>query len=606
MRVLHFLPFATYLALATALPHLSRQDGFERRAFNPLNVTRAGSDDYGLLQPEAIVNDPELVYKSCDDPLVSDVEIDPQEVWAGLGCSSLYVALWSNWTMEKEDTDLSFSQHIANRMHAPPNWICEDIDDAPCNSADLQCDDTFFACGHMIMNSLANVHNQYNRPYQKMLEAHDRLQDIVGFSFRELFCPEMDDDEMDMLALVVGLLTAGQIGISGIVETWLKKALQSAVKANFGVVKDGIMHTTAMAQPFATAGITDDLEGDSSDAKLTELLGRIYDRMRDTQRELVKSLFSQEDSEAVLGLRYLIEDGASMRSSLDADWESLDEDIMKLFLGLMIPNAWSIAPKFADSQYKTWSNPFVVNSNLPCGQKPEMFDYYDQYKGFHEICYNGEGWYMLMVEESAVLNSYSGSQYTYEFYEVPGIEQLTSKDGYYGVKAEDILASSVEGWKKNGEKQGYTIPEDESLVVPQDDSAGELRYTGGIQQPGFFSLSVCPDWDTMMPDRFAEDLMTSQPAPELGSSDLCRHPRTLIMLVFTSRMLSTNSECQLMNPEKIYMGLICLRKAVYQGNARNPKWTAREAVTSFGDPTPQRSHQEHSDLGTHGDCGPTR
>lgn len=58
----------------------------------------------------------------------------------------------------------------------------------------------------------------YRRPYVKMLEAHDRLQDVVAFSFREIFAPDVKDNSFDFVGLIVGLVTFGQLGISAIAE----------------------------------------------------------------------------------------------------------------------------------------------------------------------------------------------------------------------------------------------------------------------------------------------------------------------------------------------------------------------------------------------------
>lgn len=38
-------------------------------------------------------------------------------------------------------------RYISNKIHGPEGWKCTDMENEQCNSADLECEDTYYACG---------------------------------------------------------------------------------------------------------------------------------------------------------------------------------------------------------------------------------------------------------------------------------------------------------------------------------------------------------------------------------------------------------------------------------------------------------------------------
>lgn len=98
MRVAYTFSAATCLALAAALPNPQRDDGNE--------------NDQALLDmsgwPDSVL---ENVNKPCTDPLASDADQDPEEIWNGLGCGELRSALHGNWSAESETTKLSYVEY---------------------------------------------------------------------------------------------------------------------------------------------------------------------------------------------------------------------------------------------------------------------------------------------------------------------------------------------------------------------------------------------------------------------------------------------------------------------------------------------------------------
>lgn len=142
--------------------------------------------------------------------------------------------------------------------------------------------------------------------------------------------------------------------------------------------------------------------------------------------------------------------------------------------------------------------PLCRNSNKPCG-KSEEFLTGEGYQKLREVCYNGEAWHIVITEYAAMISNENAGHHQVLYHEVPGMKQLTSKGGYFGLTAQDIVASSVEGWKKNGKKQGYKIPKNEPITSGDKTKyqGRDLTFTKGVREPGFFSLSVCPKRDDM-------------------------------------------------------------------------------------------------------------
>lgn len=102
-----------------------------------------------------------------------------------------------------------------------------------------------------------------------------------------------------------------------------------------------------------------DIEGSTVDAQLSDYLGKVYDQLRSQQSDIVKELF-RGSTEGRLALYYLMNHGAFINAKNDDDWDEIEGEIMKLFLGQLIPQAWSLAPTLQAGDNDAYSNVFFV------------------------------------------------------------------------------------------------------------------------------------------------------------------------------------------------------------------------------------------------------
>lgn len=60
----------------------------------------------------------------------------------------------------------------------------------------------------------------YYRAYDHIKDIHDRLQDDAAFSFIDIFAPDVEGSDDNIIAdVVVGVVTLGAIGVGSVADT---------------------------------------------------------------------------------------------------------------------------------------------------------------------------------------------------------------------------------------------------------------------------------------------------------------------------------------------------------------------------------------------------
>lgn len=116
------------------------------------------------------------------------------------------------------------------------------------------------------------------------------------------------------------------------------------------------------------------------------------------------------------------------------------------------------------------------------------------------VCYNGNQFYVLTVghyEDGVDVQSdtpgYPGNTPPFQVL-AGGTHEVLDGKNWGGITLDDMVISSYGGYLKNGNRNGYTISEDDNA-----DSIDELMWAAGVQTPGFFNLPVCTSlWNTLM------------------------------------------------------------------------------------------------------------
>lgn len=77
------------------------------------------------------------------------------------------------------------------------------------------------------------------------------------------------------------------------------------------------------------------------------------------------------------------------------------------------------------------------------------------------------------------------------FEALPGGTFDTLSGGKWGgVRLDDFVISAYNGYKLNGNKNGYQMP-DQSKIVDGSGAEGDIIFAAGVQTPGFTKLPVC-------------------------------------------------------------------------------------------------------------------
>ncbi|KAL1976523.1 hypothetical protein VTN31DRAFT_2805 [Thermomyces dupontii] len=486
-------------------------------------------DPHVLDLPSSLIDDTarEKILKTCSDPLVQTIDQDPVAVWEGLGCHELHGALDYDWYMNQSRTKFSYVEYISDKMHGPANWRCHHIDNGPCNNPNVQCHQTEFACGHMILNSLANVHAMYRRGYDALLSAHDRVQDDV-LSFTDVFAPELK--QIDWLGdLLIPLITLGLGAIGEIAEKTLKVVMENVKQINkakkaggkgkdpdrggkgdeeldekynktSSKIKDGITLAAGMAMPYGLIHLPAELTGESTNAKVFSLLGQIYDQLTQMQIMQVNDLFNGS-SNSMQALWRIIDGGTFTLFDGNNTLFDYHEEIKKMFFAALIPKTWEVAPGFEDEKgsgyLKRVSTPIFLKTGSKCGEDPpwDIKDNYHLSDDVIEICYEGNQWYIVVVE-SWFSGSAFGPSWSHKLRTLPGTDVLVKEGGFQGVTATDMLISALSAYEQSGGKQFWSPPKGSS-VVKKDGSGYALQFTDGLHTPGLVQMQVCTDWEKM-------------------------------------------------------------------------------------------------------------
>lgn len=85
-------------------------------------------------------------------------------------------------------------------------------------------------------------------------------------------------------------------------------------------------------------------------------------------------------------------------------------------------------------------------------------------------------------------SSYKDTWYFEKLKPVPGTEKLVSEDGYLGVRAVDMLESSLNAIKEGGQ---LWQPDKDTPYIKKDGSGLALAYSGGVSSPGLVQMPAC-------------------------------------------------------------------------------------------------------------------
>lgn len=88
----------------------------------------------------------------------------------------------------------------------------------------------------------------------------------------------------------------------------------------------------------------------------------------------------------------------------------------------------------------------------------------------------------------SIPSSYKDTWFIDTLESVPRLEKLSTEDGYLGVRAADMLESSLNAVQEGGQ---LWQPNKDTPYMKKDGSGLALAYTGGVTSPGLVQLPAC-------------------------------------------------------------------------------------------------------------------
>ncbi|KAJ5515142.1 hypothetical protein N7463_004694 [Penicillium fimorum] len=399
----------------------------------------------------------------------SQVQGDPEAQWKAAGAKSAWDTTISAW---KQNPSGGLSQYFSSYLHGPQYMRCSDIATENRCSQPVECQDATIPAGSLILNGFAGIHQLHASAFQAIGNVQADVSNNIG-SFTSTFSPQPVDkgallkNIFDSMALVIGL------GSSVVFNVALKQMENVIVKA---IMADTLAAGMSAVGSFYKTNMKGAIEGLQVQNTIDSFLGETMNTWKGIESSYLESLFSKSNPDTDT-LYTMINNGA-MGAIMDAlDLNSTSNDVKKILYGQMIPFAWSVSQDQA--------RPFIWRSDDSCDETTKSIPRSagdligdPTLPAKINVCYDGKLHYLL--------NGHGKDSYMLSA--LPGGDHLTL-DGteWGGIIIEDIIESSVSGWAKHGNQNGYPRPDVNSVVTT---FGGDVP---SVRTPGFFNLPVCTD-----------------------------------------------------------------------------------------------------------------
>ncbi|KAJ5199735.1 hypothetical protein N7472_004939 [Penicillium cf. griseofulvum] len=363
----------------------------------------------------------------------SQVQGEPDQQWEAAGAKAAWDTTISAW---KQDPRGSLSQFFSTYLHGPDHMRCNDIATENRCSQPVECEDATIPAGALILNGFAGVHQLHGSAFQAIENVQADVSNVIG-SFTSQFAPKPDDkgkvlkNIFDASALIIALG-------SSVVFNYILKELEHVVMKS--IMYDTIAASMGAIGSFYKTNMKGAIEGLQVQNTVDSFLGETMKGWKNLESSYLQNLFSENaDTDSL----YSLINNGTMGAIMDnLDLSSTSQDVQKILFGQMIPFAWSASLD-------------EVN-----------------------VCYDGKLHYLL--------NAHGTDKHS--LIALPGGDHVTL-DGtsWGGITIEDIVISSIDGFKQNNNANGYSRPDVNTIVTS---FGGQVP---GVRTPGFFNLPVCTD-----------------------------------------------------------------------------------------------------------------
>ncbi|KPM42325.1 hypothetical protein AK830_g4226 [Neonectria ditissima] len=427
------------------------------------------------------VRDRKLVWSSatCSVTEITDASYRADLRWSAVDTESAWSAVANSWNSEAPGEGqlfLPFTMKVSNFFHGPEHMNCQDVGDGTCNTM-VQCDDTSFPAGYLILNSFVAIHQVHQNRYNGLDSAMNQMQNSMG-KFTETFAPQITDSSLIMREILSSFAFVIGLGSAYSWNTVIKTAKIFDNDDWRGVAKDAFNSAVTFAISTARDHLPTaaDLQND-----LTEAMGAFVGKWMTAEADYVNKIFSGAVG-TLSDLHGLLRDGMQGAVPTGTDLATLKDEAQKIVYTKMIPAAWGVAPgDFA---------PFILASDNACSSTAEgdLAGHIDDSTAAQtHVCYDNKIFYVVTPEWT----NNRGILVNWKLNSLPGGTYDNLKDGAWGgVTLDDIVISSWDGYKLNGNKNGYQLP-DNSQAIDGNGNNGNLIFEAGTRTPGFSSMQIC-------------------------------------------------------------------------------------------------------------------
>jgi hypothetical protein len=237
------------------------------------------------------------------------------------------------------------------------------------------------------------------------------------------------------------------------------------------------------------------------DPMITQMLQNFYNTYYDIQSSYLKSIVNPKTTEDEKHLADLLTDGemiASLDHSSENRFDDLTAGLQQVLYGKLIPAAWQISTNKqkpfilkADRRYYRCGDPVSNSGELWL----HLYMTDDTAKKTSWCDKDGNSWFLLNAVYPKPCNGracdIAVNQPMFGALDGGDHDTLNKLD----VPIEAMIKSSYGGFMQNGNKNGYSLPEDSAFIVDDNLQVQKTDFAlqGMLLTPGFFNFTICLD-----------------------------------------------------------------------------------------------------------------
>ncbi|EMT60851.1 Killer toxin subunits alpha/beta [Fusarium odoratissimum] len=434
---------------------------------------------------------------SCLDKAVIESDMNPQDRWNGVRAPCAWRDMASSWVDKRSSQNINvtgkenankFSRHVSDLADGYEKFDCASFSVGVngCEQED-KCEDTRDSgpAGYFILNSFTSIHTTFKSLWQTVDKVENGMQSKLD-QLVETFAPDVDESSefnliADFLGIAVGMFAA----------PFFNKIMKTKDSPTADI-KDLIANTASWG-----ATLAKDIQNSKRETPKSKVAGKLSE-ISDLWTESIEAFTEKAfrgDDESVDYIGDLIADGKFNNDEVTFDMSDLRKQLRKVFFAVLIPEAWKVGAGYAPA--------FVMDSGYDCNAVgPLDYEYIAPSTGEEMgYCYQGRRYYLLAPNgrerncDPQVPGGTGGNPTDCKpnYFTAPqGIENLGPKNqdtyDWGGIKAQDLVAGAVEGWKANKEKNGggfldLTKTSNYDFLLDGNSDEVNIRLPGFIQIP---------------------------------------------------------------------------------------------------------------------------